>query len=327
MTDAPANQSAVGQDAGDRIVGVAVVQAGATLFEATAGVERTCALIRQAARPGTQLVVFPEAFIGGYPRGLSFGTVVGDRTAEGRRLWERYYHGAIEVPGAATERLGESAREAGVFLAVGVVERDASFGRGTLYCAVLLFSSDGALLARHRKLKPTGAERYVWGEGDGSSLKVVSTPIGRLGALICWENYMPLARMALYAQGVEIYLAPTADSREGWQSTLRHIALEGRCFVIGCNQYAPEAAAIDDGNERPRSTASRGGSAIYSPLGQCLGGPVYDGETILHADLDLREVTRGKFDFDVAGHYARPDVFSFSVNDAPQVPVRFTRSD
>ena len=315
MTAAPA-----GGD--ERIVRVALVQAAGVAFDAGAAVERTSVLVGEAAAPGADLIVLPEAFVGGYPRGLAFGTVVGDRSPAGRALWARYAHGAIEVPSAATERLGRAARDAGAFVGVGVVERDAAFARGTLYCSYLLFSPEGVLLSRHRKLKPTGAERYIWGEGDGSTLKVVPTRIGRIAALICWENYMPLARMALYAQGVEVYLAPTADSREGWQATLRHIALEGRCFVVGCNQYVPEAAAPGVEGERPRSTLSRGGSAVYGPLGACLVEPRYDTEAIVHVNIDLQEVAAAKFDFDVAGHYARPDVFAFAVNDAPQVPLR-----
>jgi nitrilase len=193
--------------------------------------------------------------------------------------------------------------------------------RGTLYCSLLYFGPDGDLLGVHRKLKPTGSERLIWGEGDGSTLKVYETGVGRFGGLICWENYMPLARMALYGQGVEVYLAPTADSRDTWQATLRHIACEGRCFVLGCNQYVTkdlypaDLVGVHDLAEQPE-VMCRGGSVIVSPLGEVLAGPLYDREGILVADLDLAEVVRARFDFDVVGHYARPDVFDYAVRPA-----------
>ncbi|HEX9013768.1 MAG TPA: carbon-nitrogen hydrolase family protein [Anaerolineaceae bacterium] len=304
----------------------AVVQAAPVLFDRQATLEKTCRLTAEAAAGGAQLILFPEAFIPAYPRGLSFGAVVGSRSDAGRDLWQRYWSTAVDVPGPVTEALGEAARQAGAFLAVGVIERDSTFSRGTLYCTVLYFGADGRLLGKHRKLKPTASERLIWGEGDGSTLTVLGTPLGRIGGLICWENYMPLARMSLYAKGVEIYLAPTADSRPTWQATLQHIACEGRCFVLGCNQFVtredypadlPLRHELDDLPE----TMCRGGSAVYSPLGTCLAGPLYDQEGILYADLDLGEVIRGRFDFDAAGHYARPDVFQLTVNEAPQAPV------
>jgi nitrilase len=271
-------------------------------------------------------VLFPEAFVGGYPRGLAFGTSVGGRTPEGRKAFGRYQQGAVAVPGPLTARLGEIAKSLGIHLTIGVVELDA--GGGTLYCTLLFFAPDGRLLGKHRKLKPTAAERFIWGEGDGSTLTVVDTPLGKIGGLICWENYMPLARVAMYAKGVEIYLAPTADDRERWQATLRHIALEGRCFVLGANQvyrresYPPDLEVRSELEGWPEQLC-RGGSAIYAPLGDCLAGPLWDEEGILVADLDLGEVARGKFDFDVVGHYARPDVFSLEVDERPQDGVRF----
>jgi nitrilase len=203
-----------------------------------------------------------------------------------------------------------------------VIERDTDTSGGTLYCTLLYFGPDGSLLGKHRKLKPTAAERLIWGEGDGSTLTAIRTGFGVMGGLICWENYMPLARMAMYGQGVELYLAPTADSREVWQATMRHIALEGRCFVLGCNQFVTKAMYPDDleGIEELESQPEvmcRGGSVIVSPLGEVLAGPLYDEEGILYAELDMGEVVRGKFDFDVVGHYARPDVFKLVVNERP----------
>ena len=227
------------------------------------------------------------------------------------------------MPSAATARLGAAAREAGVWLAIGVIERD-RIG-GTLYCTLLYFGPDGALLGKHRKLKPTAAERLVWGEGDGSTLPVFETPFGRLGGLICWENYMPLARTALYTKGVEIYLAPTADARDGWQATIQHIALEGRCFVLACNQYVTKSMyprdlgpeALTDLELAPEEMC-RGGSAILSPLGDYLAGPLYGREGILYADLDPDAIAGARFDFDPVGHYARPDVFTFAVDERAQ---------
>ena len=219
-----------------------------------------------------------------------------------------------------------------MYLAVGVVERDSTFSRGTLYCTLIYFGPDGKLLGKHRKLKPTASERVIWGEGDGSTMPVIPTPFGRLGGLICWENYMPLARMTMYGKGVDIYLAPTADARGRWQSTLQHIALEGRCFVLGCNQYVtrdmyPDDLEIKDELEAWPEVLCRGGSAVYTPAGDLQAGPLWDQEGILYADLDLGEIPRGKFDFDVTGHYARPDVFRLWVNQDPQLPVDFEEEE
>jgi nitrilase len=306
-------------------VRVAVVQAAPVLFDREASVAKACRLVADAAARGAGLILFPEAFIPAYPRGLGFGTVVGGRSAAGRRDWERYWANAVDVPGPATEALGAAAREAGAYLAIGVVERDTHFSRGTLYCTLLYFSPQGQILGKHRKLKPTAAERLIWGEGDGSTLTVLDTDLGRIGGLICWENYMPLARMALYGQGVELYLAPTADARDSWQATLRHIACEGRCFVLGCNQfvtremYPADLECLADLQDAPQ-VLCRGGSAIVSPWGDYVGGPLYDAEGMLIAELDLAEVARGKFDLDVVGHYARPDVFQLVIDDEPKPP-------
>ena len=218
---------------------VAVVQAGSLPFDCAASLAKAERFIEQAASGGAKLVVFPEAFIGGYPKGAKqFGARVGMRSAEGRAWFRRYYENAIEVPGPATERLGEAARASGVWLVVGVIER----AGGTLYCTALLIGPDGALAGKHRKLMPTAMERLIWGFGDGSTLPVVATPLGRIGAVICWENYMPLLRMAMYAKGIQIYCAPTVDDRESWAPTMRHIALEGRCFVLSACQYIKRGA-------------------------------------------------------------------------------------
>lgn len=309
-------------------VKVAVIQAAPVLFDREASVDKACQLIHEAAAQGAQLVLFPEAFIPAYPRGLSFGAVVGSRSPQGRRTWQRYWANAVDVPSPATDALGTAARQAGVYLAIGVIERDGDTSRGTLYCTVLYFGPTGELLGKHRKLKPTASERLIWGEGDGSTLTVLDTELGKIGGLICWENYMPLARMALYGKGVEIYLAPTADSRDTWQATLQHIACEGRCFVLGCNQYVTKSMypadlpGVEELADQPEEMC-RGGSVIVSPLGQVLAGPLYDQEGILYADLDMAEVAQSKFDFDVTGHYARPDVFQLIVNEQPVSSVAF----
>jgi nitrilase len=308
------------------IARVAVVQAAPVLFDREASVKKACRLAADAAAQDARLILFPETFIPAYPRGLGFGTLVGSRSAAGRRTWQRYWANAVDVPGPATEALGTAARQAGAYLVIGVVERDAQFSRGTLYCTLLYFNPEGHLVGKHRKLKPTGAERLIWGEGDGSTLTVLDTELGVMGGLICWENYMPLARMAMYGQGVELYLAPTADARDSWQATLRHIACEGRCFVLGCNQfvtrsmYPADLEGVEDLADAPEILC-RGGSAIVSPFGEYVSGPLYDEEGMLVADLDLAEVTRGKFDFDVVGHYARPDVFNLVINQEPAPPL------
>lgn len=307
-------------------VKVAVVQAASVLFNLKATLEKTCKLISEAADQGAQLILFPEAFIPAYPRGLTFGNVIGGRSPEGRKIWQRYWENSIDVPGPATDILSEAIKKSEVYLGIGVIERDSQFSRGTLYCTLLYFGPNGELLGKHRKIKPTAAERLIWGEGDGSTLTVIDTEIGKIGGLICWENYMPLARMALYGKGVEIYLAPTADHRERWQATMRHIALEGRCFVLGCNQFVTKDMYPKDLEELNKlenqpEIMCRGGSVIVSPSGHVLAGPLYDKEGILFNTLDLSEVTQSKLDFDVVGHYARPDIFQLIVNENPSLAV------
>ena len=308
---------------------VAVIQASPVLFHKDSTIEKACGLIHEAGEHNAKLVLLPEAYIPAYPKGLSFGMVVGSRSPEGRLLWKRYWDNAIEVPSGDTDTLGAAAQEAGTYLAIGVIERDRQYSRGTLYCTLLYFNSEGKLLGKHRKLKPTGAERLIWGEGDGSTMPVFDTEIGRIGGLICWENYMPLARMAMYSKGVEIYLAPTADSRDTWQATMRHIACEGRCFVLGCNQlikkemYPSDLETIKELDDQPDIMCS-GGSVIVSPFGEIIAGPLYDEEGILYAELDMSEIIKGKVDFDVVGHYARPDVFQLLVNDKPLQSVSYS---
>jgi nitrilase len=300
----------------------AVVQTASVAFDAARTVEKLGDLTAKAASDGAKLAVFPEAFVGGYPKGLDFGARIGSRTAAGRDAFRVYYDGAIDVPGPHVTRMGEIAAANAVHLVTGVIERD----QGTLYCTVLFFAPDGTLLGKHRKLMPTAAERLVWGFGDGSTLPAFETPLGKLGAVICWENYMPMLRMAMYAKGVSLYCAPTADDRETWGATIRHIALEGRCFVFSACQFArrsdyPADYPID-GNPAPDTILMRGGSCIVGTLGQMLTERVFDEDAILTAEIDPGEVARGKYDFDVAGHYARPDVFRLLVNEKAQLAVQ-----
>jgi nitrilase len=297
------------------LVRAAVVQAAPVVFDVTQTLAKLADLTADVARQGAQLAVFPEAFVSAYPKELDFGARVGRRSAEGREQFRRYFDSAIAVPGPATETIGKAARSAKLQLVVGVIEREG----GTLYCTVLFFGPDGLLLGKHRKLMPTAMERLIWGFGDGSTLTVVDTAIGKIGAVICWENYMPLLRMAMYAKGVELYCAPTADDRDSWLPTMRHVALEGRCFVLSACQYLtrgdcpPDYAAFQGSD--PQTVLMRGGSCIVGPLGGVLAGPRFEGEGILTADLDLAEIARGKYDLDVVGHYARPDVFRLYVNE------------
>jgi nitrilase len=299
---------------------VAVVQAAPVVFDCAATLARVEKLAADAAAGGAGLVLFPEAFISGYPRGISFGTVIGARTPEGRDHFRRYWESSIDIPGPAIDQLAVLTAELGTYLVVGVIEREG----GTLYCTAVFFSPEG-YLGKHRKVMPTAAERLVWGFGDGSTLPVFDTPFGRLGAVICWENYMPLLRMSMYSKGVQIYCIPTADGRETWLSTVRHIAMEGRCFVLSANQFTRLSDfPADIGNElasKPDDIVCFGGSCIVGPMGNVLAGPDFDGASILYADLDLDEVARAKYDFDVVGHYARPDLFHLEVNEQPQEPV------
>jgi nitrilase len=298
-------------------VRVAVVQAAPVAFDRECTLEKVRTLTLEASGRGAKLVVFPEAFVSAYPRGMTFGAVIGDRSPEGREWYRRYWESSVDVPGQAVDTLAGVAGEAEAYLVIGVIERDG----GTLYCTVLFFAPNGDYLGKHRKLMPTASERLVWGQGDGSTMPVFDTPIGKLGAAICWENYMPLYRTALYSKGVQLYLAPTADSRDGWIASMRHIALEGRCFVVSCNQFArrgdyPPDYPSDLPSD-PDAIVTRGGSCIVNPLGEVIAGPVYDEQVILTADLDVGDTIRGKFDLDVVGHYARPDVFQLAINERP----------
>lgn len=297
---------------------VGVVQATPALFNVEKSVELVISWIHQGSEAGCQLLLFPESFIPCYPRGLTFEAIVGRRTDKGRTMWLDYWENSLSVDSPDIARIQQAVRQAGLFVALGITEKE-PIG-GTLYCTLLYFGKDGTLLGKHRKLKPTGLERYIWGESDGSSLVSFATDLGRVGGLICWENYMPLARTALYQKGIEIYLAPTADARGSWQATMQHIALEGRCYVLASNQFVrksdyPDRYQAELQNEP--EIMSRGGSVIISPMGEVLAGPLWDQEGLLTAEVDASVLAKSKLDFDCVGHYSRNDVFQLTVVNQP----------
>lgn len=305
---------------------VAVVQASPIVFDRDRTLAKVDALAAEAAGRGARLVLFPEAFVSAYPRGLDFGAVIGSRTEHGRDDFQRYWRSSVDVPGPAVDALAGTAKNRDIYLVIGVVERDS----GTLYCTVLFFSPGGLFLGKHRKIMPTASERLVWGFGDGSTMPVFDTPLGKIGAVICWENYLPLMRASMYAKGIEIYCAPTADPRDSWLASMRHIAVEGRCFVLSSNQFnrrrdfpAGYGALGDD----PDAIVNRGGSCIIDPFGNFLAGPHTGSEAVLVAEIDLAQVIRGKFDLDVVGHYARPDIFELHVDERPRKPVTLLTSE
>lgn len=302
---------------------VGVVQTGSIYGDTQATLEKAEQWIAKAAAQQCELVVFPEAFIGGYPKGDGFGVVVGVRTEQGRDDFAAYFRSSINVPGPETERLGKAAAQAKAFVVIGVIEREL----GTLYCTVLFFSPNGNLLGRHRKLMPTAGERVVWGYGDGSTIPVFDTPVGKMGAVVCWENYMPLLRMAMYAQNIAVYCAPTADDRPTWIPSMQHIAREGRCYVLSSCQFMRRGDFPTDFNcvisDDEDAILMRGGSVIVDPLGNVIAGPVFDEEAFITAILDPNQIARSKLDFDVAGNYARPDVFQLSVNRRKTAVVSF----
>jgi nitrilase len=261
------------------------------------------------------VLVFPEALLGGYPKGADFGARVGYRTPAGRDDFLAYWQQAIDMDGKEVEALCQLAKSTSTALVVGAIER----ANTTLYCVSLLIDANGQLMGRHRKLMPTASERLIWAQGDGSTLTTMDTSVGKLGSAICWENYMPLFRSAMYSKGLDIWCAPTVDERDIWQASMRHIAYESRCFVISACQFqAPASLAMGSGitlRDRAEDVPMiRGGSCIVSPFGEVIAGPLYVQEGLVVAEVDMNDVVRARFDLDVAGHYARPDVFELRVN-------------
>jgi len=300
-------------------VKVCLIQDNPIFFDKEKTIDKIENVTRQYVKEGCELIVFPESFIPGYPRGFLFGATIGSRSDEGRNLYLEYYNNSIDLQSDDLKRLEQLSKSQNVYLVIGITEKENT--TGSLYCSMIYISPSGGLLGVHRKIKPTGTERIIWSEASGDSLVTFETKIGKLGGLICWENYMPLARMAMYKKGVEIYIAPTADSREEWTATMKHIALEGRCFVLGCNQYFTKSmypqkyqSLVNDEQEN----MCPGGSLIVSPHGKVLAGPLFDKSEALIAELDLDEINKSKLDFDVIGHYARNDIFRFDVLNQPE---------
>jgi nitrilase len=299
-----------------RPITVACVQAEPVIFDRDATVEKLAGLAVEVAQRGAQLAVFPEAFIPAYPSSSWAKALAGWSDDGAKEAFALLAREALEVPGEAERRLGEIAREHELWLVTGVTERDPA-KPGTLYNTLLYHGPDGGLALRHRKLVPTNHERLVWGPGDGGGLQAIETPLGRLGGLICWENYMPLARFALYESGIEIYVASTADDGDAWQATLVHIARESRAFVIAPSHFQRAGSYPDDfplaGLLDGLDVIGRGGSAILAPDGSYLAGPLYDEEGILYAELDPSRLDAERQRFDPAGHYHRPDVLRFKL--------------
>jgi len=301
---------------------IAALQLGSDQNGTDRTLERILSFEKEIKQSACDLLVMPEALLGGYPKGADFGTRVGYRTPSGRNDFLQYWQQAIDLDGAEVIALCELANNCNTSMVVGVIERSGS----TLYCTVLFISNNGELVATHRKLMPTASERLIWGQGDGSTLPVVETRAGRVGAAICWENYMPLLRTAMYAKGLEIWCAPTVDDREIWQTSMRHIAYEGRNFLVSACQYqAPPAKTHSHDETWPKDKPLiRGGSVIVSPMGDVLAGPLYDDEGLVTARIDLDDIIKARYDLDPVGHYSRPDIFKLIVDESDRPPVSVT---
>nr|UQM69602.1 nitrilase [Paracidovorax anthurii] len=300
---------------------VAALQMGASPLGTQQTLADILAYESEIKASGARLVVLPEALLGGYPKGEIFGTRLGYRLSEGREAFARYHAGAIDVPGPEMQALAELSARTRATLVLGLIERAGS----TLYCTALYFDPDQGLVTKHRKLMPTGTERLIWGIGDGSTLPVIESAAGRVGGAICWENHMPLLRTAMYAQGVQVWCAPTVDERDIWQCSMRHIAHEGRCFVISACQVqpSPRALGIDVPGWDADRPLIRGNSVIAGPLGEVLAGPLHGQAGLLAAQIDLEELERALYDFIVVGHKARPVAFSLQVGRRAKSPVLF----
>ncbi|MCQ2010334.1 carbon-nitrogen hydrolase family protein [Sporolactobacillus sp. STSJ-5] len=299
---------------------IALVQGSPVLFNKAATVDKVVSEILAAGEQGADLIVFPESYVPCYPFGMSFGFKVGSRNEDGRKDWKVYYDHAMLVPSEDTDRIAKAARDAHAFVSLGITERDAT--NCSLYCTNLFFSPEGELVGKHRKIKPTGAERYIWADCHEREFMfpIVDTPWGNMGSLICWENYMPLARVALYQKGVALYVAPNTNNNPEWQDTIRHIAIEGHCYVLNCNQYVtkemyPDSLHCPDEIAQLPQEICTGGSCIVDPYGHYVTQPVWDQEEIIYADIDMDQVPMSRMEFDATGHYSRPDILELIVHD------------
>lgn len=296
---------------------LAVVQAAPVMFDKTACIEKALKLINECTANGAELIVFPELFIPGYPYGMTFGFRVGSRNADGRKDWKAYYDNSILANGPEMQQLIEKAKEQGIYLSIGYSERDAV--TGTLYNSNMMIAPDGTAM-NHRKLKPTGSERVVWGDADRDYFLVMETPWGPMGNLICWESYMPLARVALYQKGISLYISPNTNDNPEWQDTIRHIAIERHCYFINCDMFFtradyPKTASAGEEIAKLPEIACRGGSCVVDPFGHVVSDTIWDQEGIIYAELDMQKVPASKMEHDVCGHYARPDVLKLQVED------------
>ena len=296
---------------------LAVVQAAPVMFDKTACIGKALKLINECTANGAELIVFPELFIPGYPYGMTFGFRVGSRNADGRKDWKAYYDNSILANGPEMQQLIEKAKEQGIYLSIGYSERDAV--TGTLYNSNMMIAPDGTAM-NHRKLKPTGSERVVWGDADRDYFPVMETPWGPMGNLICWESYMPLARVALYQKGISLYISPNTNDNPEWQDTIRHIAIEGHCYFINCDMFFtradyPKTASAGEEIAKLPEIACRGGSCVVDPFGHVVSDTIWDQEGIIYAELDMQKVPASKMEHDVCGHYARPDVLKLQVED------------
>ncbi len=304
---------------------IAALQLGSSPQGTATTLEKILSYKEKIQQSNCDLLVMPEALLGGYPKGSDFGTRVGYRTDEGREEFLQYWQQAVDLDGSEVLALGKLAKECNTSIVIGVIERSNT----TLYCTALFISEAGELVAKHRKLMPTASERLIWGQGDGSTIPIVETQAGKVGAAICWENYMPLLRTAMYAKGIEIWCAPTVDDRDIWQSSMKHIAYEGRNFLVSACQYQapPSGEILKDETWSKDKPLIRGGSVIITPMGEVVAGPLYNEEGLISAEIDLNDIVKARYDMDPTGHYSRPDVFKLIVNEEECPPITIIRNE